>query len=325
MASSLANERVHLKQSLACTQARTENRMEARQINLSQSINGFLSQPGKRIRASLLTLGFRLAGGQGQIPQLLLDFIELLHAGSLVIDDIEDDSDIRRGQVALHRQLGLPIALNTGNWMYFLALEKLTRLKGPTHKLLSIQSLAIRSIRRCHEGQAIDLEARVDLLSPLEIQVAARRITRLKTSELTGLATRLGAYWATSDYQKLRAVRSFGVRLGTALQMQNDYQELYRCAVGVGLSDDLANRRVTWPWAWAAASTSSARLKELQRSLNHELTSQHCVASKVLLEVENKAVMAIEEAKQRALAAIESYTDRESLTILSSIFRKLQC
>jgi hypothetical protein len=97
-------------------------------------VHGFLSRPGKRIRACLLQAGFELAGGRGKPPELMLDFVELLHAGSLVIDDIEDDSDSRRGQPTLHRQLGIPIALNAGNWMYFSALEKLTQLKGPAHR-----------------------------------------------------------------------------------------------------------------------------------------------------------------------------------------------
>jgi geranylgeranyl pyrophosphate synthase len=306
-------------------------------------VHGFLSRPGKRIRACLLQAGFELAGGRGKPPELMLDFVELLHAGSLVIDDIEDDSDSRRGQPTLHRQLGIPIALNAGNWMYFSALEKLTQLKGPAHRLLSIQRQTIRTIRRCHEGQAIDLSTRADQLTAQDLQVTARQITRLKTGELTGLAARLGACWATSDREKLRRVQRFGIRLGTALQMQNDYQELVRCAVQGQPSDDLTHRRVTWPWAWAAATIPSNRLKKLQASLADESIPRSCLASTLLSVVKPRAIAAIEGAKNRAIEAIEAIGEIEHeheheheheqghdqglarSEVLQSIFRKLRC
>lgn len=288
-------------------------------------IQGFLSRPGKRIRACLLQASFELAGGHGKPPELLLEFIELLHAGSLIIDDIEDGSESRRGQPTLHRQLGIPIALNAGNWMYFAALEKLTQLKGPTRRLLSIQRRSIRTIRRCHEGQAIDLSTRADQLTARDLQVTARRITRLKTGELTGLAARLGASWATTDSEKLSRVQRFGIRLGTALQMQNDFQEIVRCAAEGQASDDLKHRRVTWPWAWAASTVPGNQLKLLQAGLADESISRSCLASTLLSVVKTRAVAAIEAAKNRAIGEIEREQGLVRSEVLQSIFKKLRC
>ena len=77
---------------------------------------------GKRLRAILLEQAFAFAGGRGSAPAQIVDAVEMLHACSLVIDDFEDDSLIRRVQPALHRVIGPARAVNAGNWMYFRAL-----------------------------------------------------------------------------------------------------------------------------------------------------------------------------------------------------------
>ena len=78
---------------------------------------------GKRLRATLLEQAYVFAGGRDTAPALMVEAVEMLHAGSLVIDDFEDDSLTRRGQPALHRVIGPARAVNAGNWMYFRALE----------------------------------------------------------------------------------------------------------------------------------------------------------------------------------------------------------
>ena len=78
---------------------------------------------GKRFRAALVQWAYEFAGGTGRGPEPVIDAVEMLHAGSLVIDDFEDGSWTRRGQPALHRVIGSARAVNAGNWMYFRALE----------------------------------------------------------------------------------------------------------------------------------------------------------------------------------------------------------
>ncbi|KAB8033371.1 polyprenyl synthetase family protein [Fluviispira multicolorata] len=74
--------------------------------------------------------------------------VEILHCASLIIDDIEDGSLERRGQQALYVQYGMPNTLNTGTWMYFLAIKNLP---------LTMQPIAINTLYDCHVGQALDL------------------------------------------------------------------------------------------------------------------------------------------------------------------------
>src|SRR5690348_14713449 len=79
----------------------------------------FLSRPGKEFRAELLHQCWHLGSRKDAPPPELALVVEALHAGSLIIDDIEDGSLERRGRPALHHLTGVPTAINAGNWLYF--------------------------------------------------------------------------------------------------------------------------------------------------------------------------------------------------------------
>src|SRR5262245_7548627 len=89
----------------------------------------FVRRPSKRFRWPVVGLGWELAGGDGAPPSELGHIVELIHAGSMIVDDIEDGSLQRRGAPALHVLHGVPLALNTGNLLYFLPLALLARLE----------------------------------------------------------------------------------------------------------------------------------------------------------------------------------------------------
>ncbi len=243
------------------------------QVGLFDLVRDFLARDGKRIRAELIELSYRLAGGSAHVPGDLIEFIELLHAGSLIIDDIEDDSAVRRGQPALHRKFGVPLALNTGNWMYFSALEHLFTLPVDSSTAMQLFQQSVTTIRRCHEGQALDLAAQTGDLGPVQTLATVNRISRLKTGGLTSLAAQLGAAAAAADTACCHVLSRFGMELGVGLQMQNDLAELARCAQAGRPGDDLRNARVTWPWAWLGQVASGREFAELQ-SLSDPVASR---------------------------------------------------
>ncbi len=234
------------------------------QTGLYDPVNHIAQSCGKRLRAELVELSFRLAGGKGEVSNDLLEFVELLHAGSLVIDDIEDDSHMRRGQPTLHRVFGTPLAINTGNWMYFSALEKLQYLPLSPTQLSLVMGETLTTIRQCHEGQALDIAAKIVELDRLHVYPTVRAITRLKTGGVTALAAKFGALLAGATAETQESFHSFGMQLGISLQIQNDFSELKSGCVSGGRTDDLRNNRVTWPWAWASRLRSPRRFVELQ-------------------------------------------------------------
>lgn len=134
---------------------------------LAGPVAEFLSRPGKRFRARLVELSWNLAGRTDDPPAALPLVVELLHAGSLIVDDIQDDSLQRRGRAALHRQVGLPLALNAGNWMYFWPLSLIGTLGLPLDVELDLHRRTADTLRRCHEGQALDLAALIGESAPV--------------------------------------------------------------------------------------------------------------------------------------------------------------
>ncbi len=206
----------------------------------------FLSRPGKELRAALVGSGWRLAGGT-DMPESLALVVALLHAGSLVIDDVEDNSDERRGRPALHHVFGVPLAINTGSWMYFWALAEIAGLGLPAANELDLYRAACSTLVRCHQGQALDLAVRISDLAMSDCPNVVAATTRLKTGTLCGFATSIGAVALGTPADTLR---NFGVLVGTALQMLDDVGSI--ATRREKAREDLRNERPTWPWAWLA-------------------------------------------------------------------------
>jgi geranylgeranyl pyrophosphate synthase len=213
----------------------------------------FLSRPGKEFRAELLAQCWHVGGRKDAPPPELGLVVEALHAGSLIIDDIEDASLERRGRPALHHVTGLSRALNTGNWLYFWPfrlfeeVETSTEIRGEAYRLMT------KTLLECHYGQALDLSIRLPDLAQSELPDVVRVIAELKTGSLMALAGGLGALVSGASENIVRAATRFGRELGIGLQMLDDVSGLVReDRYSKGL-EDIAHATPTWPWAWLAA------------------------------------------------------------------------
>jgi geranylgeranyl pyrophosphate synthase len=126
---------------------------------LSQPLWDLMGRDGKRWRA---VFSFLLLDALGRDPEPLMDVMfvlpELLHNASLIIDDIQDDSTLRRGQDAIHRRYGLKVAISAANTAYFLPLMLVL-----DHAVLTAaEKQAIceayqRQLVRAHLGQSLDI------------------------------------------------------------------------------------------------------------------------------------------------------------------------
>jgi geranylgeranyl pyrophosphate synthase len=276
---------------------------------------------GKRFRAALLQRAYEFAGGRGDAPASIIDAVEMLHAGSLVLDDFEDGSLTRRHQPALHRVVGPARAVNAGNWMYFRALELAGAAFEDPARSAAVLRKFIEVARQCHEGQAIDLSTRIDEVTPRQAHATALAISRWKTGRLVSLAAWCGAHAAAGDPQTLRTVAAFGCRVGICLQMKNDLDELVEFVDGAKRCDDLRNRRVTWVWAWAADQLPGEGFAALQRQLTglHPRPASLRSLAKDLLEVAREpGAVAIHARLRRATDRLAGATDGDSRASLSS-------
>jgi geranylgeranyl pyrophosphate synthase len=224
----------------------------------------FFSRPGKELRARIVEAVWELAGQRSPVPRELPLVVEVLHAGSLVIDDIEDGSAYRRGAPALHTSWGLPRALNAGCWLYFWTDALIERMALAPPVELGVRRLVNRTLLRAHQGQALDLSTRVAQLAQPDVPAVVEVTTKLKTGALVQLAAGIAAVAAAAPTPFVRSVSSFGEKLGVALQMHDDLGSIVseaRCHKG---HEDLLGGRPTWPWAWAAADLAPVAYEKLR-------------------------------------------------------------
>lgn len=211
----------------------------------------FLARPGKALRTTIVQAGWLLGGGApGAMPEALPLVIEILHAGSLIVDDVQDGSHERRGGPALHRLVGVPLAINTGSWMYFWAFAELARLGLAPEVELAAHRAAATTLVRCHQGQALDLAIRIGDLAITDVPAVVAATTRLKTGVLCRFAAELGALAAGGAHAG--AIAAFGEQMGCGLQMLDDLGAIASPARRAKGHEDLREGRPTWPWAWLA-------------------------------------------------------------------------
>jgi geranylgeranyl pyrophosphate synthase len=247
------------------------------QSALHEPAASFLSEPGKGFRASLVQLGWELGGGApGGCPAELAVALEWLHAGSLIVDDIEDGSMTRRGRPALHVSHGLPLALNTGNTLYFQAQLLLTRAPLASEVRVALQDALTETMVRCHHGQALDLAATVETLAQGEVAGVVQATTALKTGALTGLAAFFGARAAGATGRRLEAIARFGGQLGVALQMLDDLGGVLSTRRRAKAEEDLVGGHPTWAWAWLSEVSDAFTFARLQAELRAVRAGADC-------------------------------------------------
>jgi geranylgeranyl pyrophosphate synthase len=236
---------------------------------LIEPIEELTATPGKRIRAQLVTFSNRLLKGD-QPPsvaaarrcRLAVDAIEFIHAGSLIVDDIEDGSAMRRGRPALHVRYGMPVALNAGNWLYFWPFDLLKELSLPKDQLLLVYDSCHRTLLRAHLGQALDLGAKVGTLPQAHVEEVCITSMRLKTGALMGFAGLLGGAVTGAPNSVLSILDDFGRDLGTALQMHDDLGNATGGCEPSKRYEDFTLARPSWVWACAAANSTRRAYQE---------------------------------------------------------------
>ncbi len=226
----------------------------------------FLSRPGKNFRARLVARAWVLAGGEVDLmPAVLPAVVEALHAGSLIVDDVQDEAIERRGAPALHHLVGIPLAINTGNLLYCWALELLSTASLGPERELELHRRTVRTMLRCHQGQALDVSVRIFETPQHLVPGVVAASTDLKTGTLMELSSALGAVAAGADETCVGALTAFGRALGNGLQMLDDLSGLLNPNGAEKARMELRLARPTWTWAWLAMDLDPHDFEFLQQ------------------------------------------------------------
>lgn len=203
--------------------------LEALNQAVARPMWDFLERGGKRWRPALFLL---VIEALGEDTEKFLDFAiipEVIHNGTIMVDDVEDDSTLRRGKPCTHRIFGIDIAINTGNAMYFLPLLTLikNRNKLPPRTFNKIYEIYTKEMINISLGQAMDIAwhrglANADLITEAQyLQMCA-----YKTGTLARMATKMAAVLANADENVVEKLGKFAETVGIAFQIQDDVLDL---------------------------------------------------------------------------------------------------
>jgi geranylgeranyl diphosphate synthase type II len=191
-------------------------------------VASYLSRSGKGIRPALCIATCRAFGGNPADAVASATAIEMLHNAFLVHDDIEDDSDLRRGLPTLHAEHGVPIALNAGDMLTALSVrilrENLPAL-GPALTWRVYEEFE-HMMQESLEGQAMELgwvrDNRCDVTEDDYLRMVLKKTCWYSFIH----PCRIGALIGTRDRVDLDRFNRFGTFLGSAFQIQDDLLNL---------------------------------------------------------------------------------------------------
>ena len=213
---------------------------------LSAPCASLVSGGGKRWRPLLAVLAYQLAGGNSEDIYTLTPLIEGIHTASLIHDDIEDNSELRRGQPAAHVAYGLDSALNSGSWLYFRALQSLEDYQAPASIKLDLYATALTQIRALHEGQALDIHWH-RTVGFFPSQEDYERMIRLKTGALAALAAYTGMRAAGKKHEESKVFAALFAGAGVGFQILDDVKNISTGNAGKKRGDDIVEGKKSLP------------------------------------------------------------------------------
>jgi len=187
-----------------------------------------LDRGGKQWRPILLCLVTEALGGKEELLLPISVLCEIVHNGTLMSDDVEDDSKLRRGKECIHLLYGVDVSINTGCAMYFLPFQIFRdyRKNGlvSDSMLLKCYELYGQELTNVHLGQGLDILWHKGTGNPSVqdyLQMCA-----YKTGVLARLSARLSALLSGANDEFIKHVGIFAESIGVAFQIQDDLLNL---------------------------------------------------------------------------------------------------
>jgi octaprenyl-diphosphate synthase len=225
---------------------------------------------GKRLRPALLLLCSRVLGGQGASAIRMGAVVEILHAATLVHDDVIDQAETRRGRPSTNVQWGNHTCVLAGDWLYMQAFQIALRERN-----FHILDLLIGLTQLMVEGELIQLE-RIGKIAITEAD--CMELVDRKTAGLFSVCAKLGAIVANADTATEERLGDFAWNLGMAFQLVDDLLDFTarEQTLGKPVGGDLKEGKVTLPLVYALERCSEedrAKIETVLRERNYETVS----------------------------------------------------
>jgi octaprenyl-diphosphate synthase len=261
-------------------------------VDTVTTIGRYLQQSGgKRLRPALLLLCARLAGSPGKSAVQLGAVVEMIHAATLVHDDVIDNSETRRGRPSANVQWGNHTCVLAGDWLYMQAFQVALRERN-----FHILDLLIGLTQMMVEGELIQLD-RIGRINITEAD--CMELVDRKTACLFSACAKLGAVSGGADTATEEKLGEFAWNLGMAFQLIDDLLDFtsQEEKLGKPVGGDLKEGKVTLPLVYAlqnATTEEQALVAAILRDRNYDSVP----FAKILDFVERRG--GIERTRERA-------------------------
>ena len=291
--------------------------VEALNKTAALPINDFIMRGGKRIRPRLLLSLLEVFGLDHRKYFDFAYLVESIHNGTLVVDDVEDDSELRRGKPTSHKLFGVDVGINSGVLMHFLPLSVLTKNKHalPESQLNRIWSMYGEEMINVYLGQATDISWH----KGEAVEVSEEKyfeMCRLKTGSLMRLSVRIPCALANKDKDTEEKFTYFAEHIGIAFQIKDDLLDLTaeREAFGKSYGNDITEGKYSLPVVYSLETLDGEKKERLITILSSHTRDVKTIdealqiihESGALTRAEEKADAVLKDAWQKVRPLIEN-------------------
>lgn len=286
------------------------NKINREPKNLYQPIEYILQLGGKRIRPILTLIAADIFSGDYKkaLPAALA--VEVFHNFTLVHDDIMDDAPLRRGHETVHEKWDINTGILSGDAMLILAYQHFENYEPEVFQKLA-QLFSKTALEVC-DGQQLDVD--FETRNDVTIDEYIKMIT-LKTSVLVAAALKMGAIVAKADEKEAQHLYNYGLNLGIAFQLQDDYLDTYGDpeTFGKQVGGDIIENKKTYLYLKALEVANNADRENLMALYNEK---QKNITEKISTV---SAIFSKNNIPNYTHELIEYYTNKsfESLTLLN--------
>ena len=237
-------------------------------VNLYEPIEYILGLGGKRIRPVLTLMAAEVFDTDYSVALPAAMAVEVFHNFSLVHDDIMDDAPLRRGQVTVHEKWNLNTGILSGDAMLILAYQYFEQYEPNVFRNLA--KLFSKTALEVCEGQQwdVDFETRKDVTIPEYL-----KMIEYKTAVLVAAAMKMGAIVAKTSETEADLIYDFGLNLGLAFQLQDDYLDAFGDpeTFGKQVGGDIIENKKTYLYLKALEFSSKEKASELEQLFTLQL------------------------------------------------------
>lgn len=249
--------------------------------NLYEPVDYILQLGGKRLRPILTLIASDIFSGnyKNALPAALA--VEVFHNFTLVHDDIMDDAPLRRGKETVHEKWNINTGILSGDAMLILAYQYFENYEPKVFQQLA-QLFSKTALEVC-DGQQLDID--FETRNDVTIDEYIHMIT-LKTSVLVAAALQMGAIVAKVDKKQAQHVYNFGLNLGIAFQLQDDYLDTFGdpATFGKQVGGDIIENKKTYLYL-KALEIANANDKEKLRTYYKQKLADNTLKIKEVTEI----------------------------------------